>query len=405
MLIITKWGTVKDEEDDYFKERKIIDFIREINQKIEKNGSKFCFIEEKNHFWINLDGVEYRLKLEKEWIENYKEGKYNEITRMLKALEEKQKQIDLIEMDKDKEYRRKNRLLSSAKKGVIETQEAKELYIDYLTEQNKFKLSNIGTYIENFIEDWTKSFEETEERLFDSHIPFADDFSLSQFHLLWTLVSLATTAVSAIFYAIFKNITFGAIATGLTLLPQVYSIASSLYNQAKRRIERAKEHIKNKTDKKEIIENVKNLELEKKEEKFLSLEERDKGLKTYGMDMEEVLKKVRDIMKILEKVDSKMRREFTLSLVSIFQKYTDTLTKIEEEPLDLISESTLNINTIQELENLEVLIKDYNVRKKAIMERHDAHASVEKEIKELGSEFGLGSGMAQAVEPEKGRGL
>ena len=120
--------------------------------KIE-NGNyyyKYAIYYENRQFIVTYNGMKYYLDLDEDTIDNYEKGECNAITLELKGL---LNQFDLAikrEEEKEKqriELERRNKIIADGKKNIFTDDDAKKIYMDYLTDSHNQKMIDMKDII------------------------------------------------------------------------------------------------------------------------------------------------------------------------------------------------------------------------------------------------------------------
>lgn len=111
---------------------------------------KYAIYYENRQFIVIYNGMKYYLDLDEDTIDNYEKGECNAITLELKGL---LKQFDLAikrEEEKEKqriELERRNKIIADGKKNIFTDDDAKKIYMDYLTDSHNQKMIDMKDII------------------------------------------------------------------------------------------------------------------------------------------------------------------------------------------------------------------------------------------------------------------
>lgn len=118
-----------------------------------ENGNyyyKYAIYYENRQFIVIYNGMKYYLDLDEDTIDNYEKGECNAITLELKGL---LNQFDLAikrEEEKEKqriELERRNKIIADGKKNIFTDDDAKKIYMDYLTNSHNQKMIDMKDII------------------------------------------------------------------------------------------------------------------------------------------------------------------------------------------------------------------------------------------------------------------
>lgn len=111
---------------------------------------KYAIYYENRQFIVIYNGMKYYLDLDEDTIDNYEKGECNAITLELKGL---LNQFDLAikrEEEKEKqriELERRNKIIADGKKNIFTDDDAKKIYMDYLTDSHNQKMIDMKDII------------------------------------------------------------------------------------------------------------------------------------------------------------------------------------------------------------------------------------------------------------------
>ena len=111
---------------------------------------KYAIYYENRQFIVIYNGMKYHLDLDEDIINDYEKGECNAITLELKGL---LTQFDLAikrEEEKEKqriELARKNKIIADGKKNIFTEDDAKKIYMDYLTDSHNQKMIDMKDII------------------------------------------------------------------------------------------------------------------------------------------------------------------------------------------------------------------------------------------------------------------
>lgn len=126
-------------------EMKFDDFAKKIEKNMQnKEGYNIFYNKDKNYFDITFNGNDYQLVLDDKTMNDYLFGKYDNITSRLKQLCDIQ--LELKKREEAEELR--NEIVEKAKKCKNLNDEEKNIYLEYLKEQN-----NIISVFKNTFKD------------------------------------------------------------------------------------------------------------------------------------------------------------------------------------------------------------------------------------------------------------
>ena len=178
-IYVTSYGMVKSDNKS-FSEILIDDFIKNI-----KFDDKYSVKFENDSIFIKSKNREYQLTLNKEEINCYLNGNYENLSPELRKF------CDLV---KSKE------LLDLAKNGVILDEDGKNVYLEYLNEKSKLSLKK---YFGNLIKDLLTVLLDSKNFL-DNKLADGDPYII-----VWGLISfalsIATGGTAALLYFPFEK--------------------------------------------------------------------------------------------------------------------------------------------------------------------------------------------------------
>ena len=141
-LRISELGIISDGSN---LEMKFDDFAKKIEKNMQnKEGYNIFYNKDKNYFDITFNGNDYQLVLDDKTMNDYLFGKYDNITSRLKQLCDIQ--LELKKREEAEELR--NEIVEKAKKCKNLNDEEKNIYLEYLKEQN-----NIISVFKNTFKD------------------------------------------------------------------------------------------------------------------------------------------------------------------------------------------------------------------------------------------------------------
>ena len=141
-LAISDFETIYGEG---FQEILLDKFIKKMEKKILKNNGNnkfypyaFYYENENKRFKLVYKGIKYYLKLDEEVMLDYSLGIYNNITLKLKDLVDKFDEI----LNEEKENLIKKEIIENAKNNIIPDDNAKKIYLEYLKDTKKIKITD-----------------------------------------------------------------------------------------------------------------------------------------------------------------------------------------------------------------------------------------------------------------------
>ena len=141
-LKISELGIISDGSN---LEMKFDDFAKKLEKNMQnKEGYNIFYNKDKNYFDITFNDNDYQLVLNDKTMNDYLFGKYDNITSRLKQLCDKQ--LELKKREEAEELR--NEIVEKAKKCKNLNDEEKNIYLEYLKEQN-----NIISVFKNTFKD------------------------------------------------------------------------------------------------------------------------------------------------------------------------------------------------------------------------------------------------------------
>lgn len=193
LLRFTDFDTVilKDNEELPQKE-----FFKVLEKNLQSGKYNVYYDKEQNKFFITYDGLDYEVDLPLIVMQEFSIGKRNIITAKLVKLANIEDEYTQRIINTEKEKKRREKILKNANMGVINNEEERNIYLNYLVKQKKFKIKSIISYFKNWVKDFGKSLSFSSKMFGDE-----DDSTLSLL-LCWFFSSFLFFLMSLIIYLI-----------------------------------------------------------------------------------------------------------------------------------------------------------------------------------------------------------
>lgn len=194
LLRFTDFDTVilKDNEELPQKE-----FFKVLEKKLQSGKYNVYYDKEQNKFFITYNGLDYEVDLPLIVMQEFLIGKRNIITAKLVKLANIEDEYTQRIINTEKEKKRREKILKNANMGVINNEEERNIYLNYLVKQKKFKIKSIISYFKNWVKDFGKSLSFSSKMFGDE-----DDSTLSLL-FCWFFSSFLCFLMSLIIYFVF----------------------------------------------------------------------------------------------------------------------------------------------------------------------------------------------------------
>ena len=170
-LRLTSFDTIVGDD---FKEMRVEDFFKILDENLGDSYTIRCSStiyngQFRHMFKIIFENEVYYLLLDKEIMDNYALGIYNNFTSKLKKLVDR---VQMLEQRKN-ELVREKQIIKDAESGLGLSEDEKHIYLEHLKKSNKFSFLKIKTYFSNLIDDLKVSINNMDDWVWETDIiPF-----------------------------------------------------------------------------------------------------------------------------------------------------------------------------------------------------------------------------------------
>lgn len=332
---------------------------------LEKNLSsdKYNVIYENNRFFIVFNGIKYNVNIDENIMNEYLLGNYTPITLKLKQLSEKENKLNQLQNKKNKDYLNIQNIIERANQGVINNDQERLIYLDYLKKKKKFSFKKVKSYFENLIYDFSNALDKTDSMALMDIWPFCNyDYATVFASCLGFGVTLGGIIMIVACIIVHNN--------GLDYIPMEYLkwlllsllpfgvylplVGVFISQYVQKRTKSLKNIIE---DRKLLNTKIKALSKSffKSSPKSLTLQGIDKMLGQEISDdssrfQDMMLREVNSLIERLKYINFEDRKAFALEIKKLVDEYRDSSSKINDENLLIFPLKKEFLSRISELE-------------------------------------------------------